>query len=61
MYAIIHYRLGQGDIRFFREGCSSSARARVISSEKAADTIGRLCVCGIFNQKRYKEIFDDSS
>lgn len=47
--------------RYLVEDMFSKVRARVISSEKAADTIGRLCVCGIFNQKRCKEIFDDNS
>lgn len=47
--------------RYLVEDLFSKVRAGAISSKKAADTIGRLCVCGIFNQERCKEIFDENS
>ena len=47
--------------RYIVEDLFSKVRAGTISSEKASDTIGRLCVCGIFNQERCKEIFDENS
>ena len=47
--------------RYLVEDLFTRVRAGKISSEKAADTIGRLCVCGIFNQERCKEIFDENS
>lgn len=47
--------------RYLVEDLFSKVRAGVISSKKAADSIGRLCVCGIFNQERCKEIFDENS
>lgn len=47
--------------RYLVEDLLSRVRAGIMSSEKAADTIGGLCVCGIFNQKRCKEIFDENS
>lgn len=47
--------------RYLVEDLFSKVRAGAISSKKAADSIGRLCVCGIFNQERCKEIFDENS
>ena len=51
-----HYMMSQ----YLVEDLISKMRSGVISSEKAADTIGRLCVCGIFNQERCKDIFDEN-
>jgi hypothetical protein len=40
------------------EDVLSKVRKGSISPEKAAKTIARLCVCGIFNQERCREIFE---
>jgi hypothetical protein len=47
--------------RYLVEDLFSRVRTGKISTEKAAETIGKLCVCGIFNQERCKEIFDRNS
>lgn len=36
----------------------SRVKSGAISPEKAAEEIGRLCVCGIFNQERCRELFE---
>jgi hypothetical protein len=51
-----HHMISQ----YLVEDLFSKIRSGVISSEKAVDTIGRLCVCGIFNQERCKDIFDEN-
>ena len=42
--------------RYLVEDLLLKVKSRVITPEKLAETIGNLCVCGIFNQKRCKEI-----
>jgi len=44
--------------RYLAEDMISKVERDVISPEKASDGIARLCVCGIFNQERCREIFE---
>ncbi len=44
--------------RYLVEDAFSKIKKGSLSPEKAANSIARLCVCGIFNQERCREIFE---